>query len=308
MQLRECEMKLLYSLSPVLCLAVSTVLLSPLPLLASIPMPLGSTSATDLKQLTLHTAWPTALSSQANSSESTESAESTEDTRLCIPTTPSGVDALGSRCSAELELDPEPDPELDLAPEIIEDSPVLQRWRKEVPDVLREIRRDPSFRTRLRLGYSQFPANEQAAGFNLGVEDAFLGQTGLTVSGNYQRTFNGERESYGGDLHYYVLPLGSSVNVAPVLGYRHIATDRYTTDGVNVGARIRLVPSRTGAADVTFTQSWVAPGSSEEVGISTLSLGYAVTPNIRIATDLEKQNAPRRKDSRVAIVLEWMLH
>lgn len=299
-------MKLLYSLSPVMCLATSAVLLSPSPLLASTPALLNSpsTSATDLKQPALeHATQPTA-SSQANSSESTS-----EDTRLCAPMTASasGANASENRCHAERGSDSDSEPELDLDPEIIEDSPVLQRWREEVPDLLSEIRRDPSFRTRLRLGYSQFPANEQAAGFNVGVEDAFLGHTGLTVSANYQRTFNGERESYGGDLHYYVLPLGSSINVAPVLGYRHIATDRYTTDGVNLGARIRLVPSRTGAADVTFTQSWVAPGSSEEVGISTLSLGYAVTPNIRISTDLEKQNASRRKDSRIAIVLEWML-
>ncbi|MFM7426407.1 MAG: hypothetical protein ACKO7W_15675 [Elainella sp.] len=196
---------------------------------------------------------------------------------------------------------------LDLDPALLEASPLWQRWQEEVPDVLSEIRRDPSFRTRLRLGYSQFPANGQEAGLNLGVEDAFVGRTGLTVSASYQRSFNGEREAYGGDLHYYVLPLGSSVNLAPVVGYRQLHTDRYSTDGVNLGARLRIVPSRTGAADITLTQTWVAPGSSEEVGISTLSLGYAVTPDLRIATDLEKQNAPQRKDSRVAVVLEWML-
>jgi hypothetical protein len=203
---------------------------------------------------------------------------------------------------------PAPDPaeSLDLDPDVIETSPVLQRWRQSVPNVLSEIRHDPSFRTRVRLGYSQFPANRQAAGFNVGVEDVFLGRSGFTVSGDYQRTFNGEREAYGADLHYYVLPLGSSINLAPVVGYRRINTDRYSTDGVNVGARLRIVPSRTAAADITLTQSWVAPGSDQEVGISTLSFGYAVTHNLRISTDLEKQNAPARKDSRVAVVLEWM--
>jgi hypothetical protein len=196
--------------------------------------------------------------------------------------------------------------DLDLDPALIEESPVLERWLEEVPNVLSEIRRDPSFRTRVRLGYSQFPANEQAAGFNVGVEDVFIGRTGLTVSADYQGTFNGEREAYGGNVHYYVLPLGSSINVAPLVGYRHIDTDRYTTDGINLGVRLRIVPSRTGAADITLTQSWVAPGTDEEVGISTLSFGYAVTSEVRISTDLEKQNAPARKDSRVAIVLEWM--
>lgn len=196
--------------------------------------------------------------------------------------------------------------QLELDPALVENSPVLQRWLEEVPDVLSEIRNDPSFRTRLRLGYSQFPASGQAAGFNVGVEDLFLGRTRLTASGNYQRSFNGEQEAYGGDLHYYILPLGSSINVAPVLGYRQINTSQYTTDGVNVGVRLRIVPSRTGAADITLTQTWVAPGTHEEVGISTLSFGYAVTHDLRISTDLEKQNAPARKDSRVAIVLEWM--
>lgn len=197
--------------------------------------------------------------------------------------------------------------DLDLDPALIERSPVLRRWQESVPDVLSEIRNDPSFRTRLRLGYSQFPADEQAAGFNVGIEDVFLGRSKLTVSGTYQRAFDGNQEAYGGDLYYYVLPLGSSVNLAPLVGYRHLDTDRYTTDGVNVGARLRIIPSRTGAADITFTQSWVAPGTSEEVGISTLSFGYAVTHDLRLATDLEQQNAPARKDSRVAIVLEWLL-
>lgn len=224
----------------------------------------------------------------------------------------------GDQPAAQLTVSPAAAPEsvdaelteaepVDLDPVLIESSPVLQRWLEEPPDVLREIRRDPSFRTRLRLGYSQFPANEQAAGFNIGVEDLFIGRTGVTVSGGYQATFNGEREAYGADVQYYVLPLGYRINVAPVVGYRAIETDRYTTNGVNVGVRLRVVPSRTGAADITFTQSWVAPGTPEEVGISTLSVGYAVTPNLRLATDLEKQNAPARKDSRVAVVLEWML-
>ena len=39
--------------------------------------------------------------------------------------------------------------DLDLSPEIVEESPVLQRWLEEVPDVLEDIRSDPSFRTRV---------------------------------------------------------------------------------------------------------------------------------------------------------------
>ncbi len=201
---------------------------------------------------------------------------------------------------------PQPHPnsaQLDLSPDI-EGSPVLQRWLHQVPNILEEIAKDPSFRTRLRLGYH--PSTEQARGVNVGVEDVFIGRTGLTVSGEYQAAFNAERTVYGGDLRYYVLPLGGYINVAPVVGYRHLETDAYLTNGVNVGVRLLLVLSRSGAADISLTQSWVAPGTDQEVGLTTLSVGYAFTRNLRLSTDIQQQNARQSKDSRVGIVLEWM--
>ncbi|HEY9654585.1 MAG TPA: hypothetical protein V6C50_03770, partial [Crinalium sp.] len=118
---------------------------------------------------------------------------------------------------------------IDLDPALIESSPVLQRWLKQVPNVLTDIKRDPSFRTRLRLGYSQFPSTRQSGGIHLGIEDVFVGRSGLTLSADYQTAFNGTREAWGADLRYYVRPLGSVINVAPVVGYRHLATPRYTT-------------------------------------------------------------------------------
>lgn len=201
---------------------------------------------------------------------------------------------------------PESSGELGLSPEIIEGSPVLQRWLRQVPNVLSDIKNDPSFRTRLRLGYSQFPSTDQASGWNVGVEDAFIWRSGLTVSGEYQATFEGDRNAWGADLRYYVLPLGGYFNIAPVVGYRNLKTDRYSTDGVNLGARLLLVLSRGGAADISLTQSWVAPGTDDEIGLTTLSVGYALTHNLRLSTDIQKQNARQRKDSRVGIVLEWM--
>jgi hypothetical protein len=211
---------------------------------------------------------------------------------------PQGSDDTGSSEATE---------QLDLDAETIENSPVLQRWLEEIPNVLSEIRNDPSFRTRLRLGYSQFPSTDQASGFNVGIEDVFIGRTGLTVSADYQSTFEGDRQAYGADLRYYVRPLGSYINVAPVVGYRYLETDEYTTDDINLGLRFLLALSRTGAADISLTQTWVAPGSNEEVGITTLSVGYALTENLRISTDIQKQNSSFNKDSRVGIVLEWML-
>lgn len=221
--------------------------------------------------------------------------------------------AWGQTPSNQTESTPQPQvtpqsaaQQLNLSPEIIKNSPVLQRWLQKVPNVLDEIRNDPSFRTRLRLGYSQFPSTGQAAGFNVGVEDVFIERTGLTVSGDYQRSFNGKRESYGTDLRYYVLPLGSYVNFAPQVGYRNLTTGKFSTDGVNIGVRLMLALSRTGAADVSLTQSFVSPGSDEEVGITTLSVGYAITHNLRLSTDIQKQNSKEDKDSRVGIGLEWM--
>ncbi len=185
----------------------------------------------------------------------------------------------------------------------VEESPVLQRWQRQVPNVLEDIKNDPSFKTRLRLGYNRF---SNGNGANIGVEDIFIGKTRLTFSGDYQWAFNGEYTSYGTDLHYYVRPLGSYINVAPLLGYRHLQTNEYSTDGVNLGARLKLVLSRGGAADITLTQSWVAPGTEEEVGLTALSFGYAMTRNLRLSTDIQKQNSRQSKDNRVGIVLEWM--
>ncbi len=215
--------------------------------------------------------------------------------------------ALGSEAIAQdAPADPPSAAErLELDPKVIEASPVLQRWSQEVPDVLSDIRHDPSFRTRLRLGYSQFPSTNQQGGWNVGVEDVFIGRSGLTVSGDYHGSFEGDRRSAGVDLRYYVRPLGSYVNLAPVVGYRFLQTEDYSTDGLNLGLKLQLALSRTGAADLSLAQTWVNPGGSEEVGLTTLSVGYALTSRLRLATDIQKQNSREAKDSRVGIVLEW---
>ncbi len=205
--------------------------------------------------------------------------------------------------------------DLDLSPEIIESSPVLQRWLRQVPNVLEDIINDPGFPTRLRFGYVQFPSNGQSGGVSVGVEDIFIGSSGLTISGDYQVAFNGQREAYGADLRYYLRPLGRYINIAPVLGYRYLKNNgenssqasNYSTSGVNIGARLLFVLSRGGGADISLTQSWVAPGTDEEVGLTTLSFAYAVTKKLRFSTDIQKQNARQSKDSRVGLLLEWML-
>lgn len=196
---------------------------------------------------------------------------------------------------------------LDIDPTILKGSPTLQKWLKQIPNVLEEIRSDPSFKTRIKLGYSQFPSNNNDGGLNAAVEDIFLGRTGLTLSGTYYTSFR-DRQTGGADLQYYLLPLGSYVNVAPLVGYRALVSNQYNTNGVNVGAKLLLALSRDGSADISLSQSFVSPGGANEVGISTLSVGYAIAPHLRLATDLQKQNTRASKDSRVSIGLEWLLY
>lgn len=195
--------------------------------------------------------------------------------------------------------------ELDLSPEVIKNSPVLQRWRRKIPNVLEDIKNDPSFVTRIRLGYLLYPG-EQAGGINLGIEDVFIDSTGLTISGEYQKTFNGKKKVYGTDLRYYLRPLGNYINVAPVVGYRNVEQNSYSTSGVNLGVKLLLVLSRSGAADISLTQSWVAPGTSEEVGLTNLSFAYAIARKIRLSTDLQQQNSRADKDRRIGVILEFI--
>ncbi len=196
--------------------------------------------------------------------------------------------------------------DLDLDPKIRQESPVLERWLEKIPDIAEDIRRDPSFRTRIRLGYAEFPSSDNSSGLILGVEDVFFGQTSLTLSGDYQTAFNGKRTAIGGNLQYYLLPLGDYVNLAPMVGYRYIQTGNYSTDGLNLGLKLKLALSRTGAADITVSQSFISPGGDNEVGLTTLSVGYAITPNLRLAADIQAQNSRARKDSSVGILLEWL--
>lgn len=195
---------------------------------------------------------------------------------------------------------------LDIPERVIQQSPTLQRWLKKVPDVLEDIRHDPSFTTRLRLGITTFPSTDDALGINLGVEDIFIERTGLTISTDYQSSFDGNRTAFGADLHYFLLPLGNYINVAPLIGYRYVQSNDFNTDGLHLGLRLMLVFSRTGAGDISLSQSFISPGGNEEVGLTSLAAGYAVTSQLRLSTDLEWQNSTENDDSRAGINLELL--
>ena len=194
----------------------------------------------------------------------------------------------------------------DIPDRVLKESPTLRRWLKEVPDLWEDIRHDPSFRTRLRLGFTTFPSTDNTGGINLGIEDIFIKRTGLTISADYQSAFNGDRNAYGADLQYFVLPLGNYFNLAPLVGYRYVQSNDFNTDGLHLGLRLMLAFSRTGGGDISLSQSYISPGGSEEVGITSLSVGYAVTSKLRLSTDLEWQNSIEDHDSRAGINLEFL--
>lgn len=198
--------------------------------------------------------------------------------------------------------------ELDLPEGIVENSPVFQEWLKSVPNVLEKIKHEPSFTSRIKLGYAEFPSNNHHGGIYLGIEDLFLGKTPLTFNADYHTDFKGDRLLVGTDLHYYILPLGNYVNLAPVIGYRYIQTEGYHTDGINVGLRLGLIFTPYGGGDIFITQSFVSPTGNQEVGITEITAGYAITEKIRLSAEIEWQNSVKQADSRVGIGLEWIIN
>lgn len=197
---------------------------------------------------------------------------------------------------------------LEVPERVLQESPTLQRWIKQVPDVGEDIRYDPSFCTRLRLGYLVSAANEGTGGINVGIEDIFIGRTGLTISADYQSAFNGNKfNALGADLQYFLFPLGNYINFAPLVGYRYYQSNDFNTDGLHIGLRLMLALSRTGAGDISLSQSFISPGSRSEVGVTSVSIGYAVTSKLRLSTDLAWQNSVENYDNRAGVNLEWLL-
>jgi hypothetical protein len=198
--------------------------------------------------------------------------------------------------------------DFDLSPEVINSSPVLRKWGQEVPDVGADIDRDPSFRTRIKVGYATYPSANALGGFYGGIEDLLIGSTGLSLSAHYDSGSDNtnRRTSYGADAKYYLLPLGGYVNIAPIVGYSRLETSLYQREGLKVGAQFLLVPARGGGGDIALSQTWLGLGTDREVGLTKLSIGYAVTNNLRLSTEIQQQNAREQADSRVGIGIELM--
>jgi len=217
----------------------------------------------------------------------------------------SGIISLNLPWIGEARANPTLAEELDLDPTFIENSPVLQRWGQEIPDLFHDISSDPSFNTRFQVGYVQYPSSDNIGGWTIGIEDIVLGRNGVTVSVGYSESFNNDRAHFKSNFSYSLFPLGNYLNVAPIIGYHSLETEDYREDGLNLGVQVRLVLSRTGAADIRFTQSFISPTTETEVGLTHLAVGYSVTKQLRLSVEIEKQNARQAKDSRVGILTQW---
>jgi hypothetical protein len=198
-----------------------------------------------------------------------------------------------------------PASELDLDPQILEESPVLQQWLRAVPDVQQQIRQTPAFRTRVRWGYIRWATSNQD-GWSVALEDLRLSPTRLVLNGDYQRTFAGGHSTWGANVGYYVRPLGSRLNLAPTVGVQQIDLGTTSTTGSRLGIRLLLALSRGGAADMVITQNWVFPGDRAEIGLTTLTLGYALTTNLRLSTDFQRQNSRQGSENRFGAGLELL--
>jgi hypothetical protein len=180
-----------------------------------------------------------------------------------------------------------------------QESPLLQRWLTNPPNLWEDIENSPSFATKARIAIS---GRDNDLGFDLGVEDVFWGDSKLTVSGGYQQEFNGNNQTYYSNLRYYVLPLGSYVNFAPQLGYRRV----FNRTGVDLGVHLVLALSPQ-SADIRLEQVFTDPGSDTEVGITTLSTSYALDRQLFFHSAIQWRRSSDRSDRVVRLGLEWKL-
>lgn len=203
-------------------------------------------------------------------------------------------DAKMSRLADDLEIDRQ----------VIESSPVLQRWLDKPPDLLEDIYNTPSFNTKLGISLT---SRNNSLGVEAGVEDLFVGQSPLTLSGRYQTEFSGRESELQANFRYYVLPLGSYWNIAPIVGYRQFnQLDRPQISGLDLGLQGILVLSPH-SSDLRLSHTFTSPSGNLEMSTTALSTSYAITNNLRFGTKIEWRRSPLIYDSRVGFLFELAL-
>ncbi|MFM7600137.1 MAG: hypothetical protein ACKO7R_02905 [Pseudanabaena sp.] len=194
--------------------------------------------------------------------------------------------------------------DLEIDRQVIESSPVLQRWLEQPPNLLEDIYNIPSFNTKLRVGLT---SRDNSFGVEAGIEDVFVGRSPLTVSGSYQTEFSGRESELQANIRYYVLPLGSYWNISPIVGYRQFnQLDRPQISGLDLGLQGILVLSPH-SSDLRLSHTFTSPSGNLEMSTTTLSSSYSITNNLRLGTKIEWRRSPLIYDSRVGFLLELAL-
>lgn len=194
--------------------------------------------------------------------------------------------------------------DLEIDRQVIESSPVLQRWLEQPPNLLEDIYNIPSFNTKLRVGIT---SRDNSLGVEAGVEDLFVGRSPLTISGSYQTEFSGRESELQANIRYYVLPLGSYWNISPIVGYRQFnQLDRPQISGLDLGLQGILVLSPH-SSDLRLSHTFTSPSGNLEMSTTTLSSSYSITNNLRLGTKIEWRRSPLIYDSRVGFLLELAL-
>lgn len=216
---------------------------------------------------------------------------------------PSSSDLIDPASRSDLEL-PTDTPlaiELGLDEEVVESSPVLQRWLVDPPDLLDEIRNTPAVPTRLQAGVD-------VSGWSLGISDLYLLER-LSLSSTYQQSLDRPQDAtFGSNLRYFVAPVGSRLNLAPQVGYGRLDQFERFLSGPQYGAYVVLALD-PGAADLTLSYNWLDPNRSTQEGGATvgeITSSYALSPSTRLAARYTWRHSTITKDQDLSLILEWV--
>ena len=195
---------------------------------------------------------------------------------------------------------------LNIEQDLVQRSPVLKRWLEAPPNVLSEIDNTPAFPTKFKVGVANVTSQDNDYELVLGIEDIFLGKSRFTVSGEYHQSLNQNTHNtnlWGGNVRYYLLPLGAYINLAPQVGYTSLRQEGTEFQGPELGGKLVFALFQT--ADVTLTETVILPSQGLTVGRTQLSFGYALSPSTRISADINFINAPTRQDTSFGINFEF---
>ncbi|MEM9569059.1 MAG: hypothetical protein AAF974_12210 [Cyanobacteria bacterium P01_E01_bin.34] len=184
--------------------------------------------------------------------------------------------------------------------DVLDDSPVWERWRDDLPNVLDDIRNTPALPPRVRLGLA---SNRE---WQVGAEDITLYDRAF-MRGHYRAAFDEQSdEEYGVDVGYYLFPRGNHFNVSPLLGFRHLDLGDRINDGVNVGlvGTIALAP---GTADLAVSYSLLDPFAEDEATLGSVTAAYHLTRRLRLASQVNWRHSVGADDIAVGVFFEFKL-